>query len=93
MEQWVKRLNKRGYAGCNDWRLPALEEAVTLLESSKKNSGLYIDPLFSDKQRWIWTSDKYNTGEVWAVTFDTGCVNSYGVHSRGNYVRPVRSGN
>ncbi len=93
VEQWVKKLNKRGYAGYNDWRLPSLEEAVSLLESSKKNSDLYIDPLFSDKQRWIWTSDKYNAGEVWAVTFDYGGVNSYGVHSRGNYVRPVRSEN
>jgi len=91
-EMWIKKLNKRGYAGYHDWRLPTLEEAVSLLESSKKNGDLHIDPVFSDKQRWIWTEDKYSTGEVWAVTFDYGGVNSYGVHSRGNYVRPVRSG-
>jgi hypothetical protein len=92
-KRWVRKLNKRGYAGYHDWRLPTLEEAVSLLESGKKNGDLYIDPLFSDKQRWIWTGDKYSTGEVWAVTFDYGGVNSYGVYSRGNYVRPVRSGN
>ena len=91
-EMWIKELNERGYAGYHDWRLPTLEEAVSLLESSNKNSDLYIDPVFSDKQRWIWTVDKYSAGEVWAVTFDYGGVNSYGVHSRGNYVRPVRSG-
>ncbi len=68
VEQWIKKLNEGGYAGYNDWRLPALEEAVSLLESSKKNSDLHITPLFSDKQRWIWTGDKYSAGEVWAVT-------------------------
>jgi len=92
-ERWVKKLNERGYAGHHDWRLPTLEEAASLLESSQKNSDLYIDPLFSNKQRWIWTGDKYSAGAVWAVTFDYGGVDSYGVHSRGNYVRPVRSGN
>ncbi len=91
-EQWLKKLNERGYAGYHDWRLPTLEEAISLLGSSKNNSGLHIDPVFSDKQRWIWTGDKYNAGAVWAVTFDYGGVDSYGVHSRGNYVRPVRTG-
>ncbi len=91
-EQWLKKLNEKGYAGYHDWRLPTLEEAVSLLESSKKNGDLHIDPLFSNQQRWIWTEDKYNAGAVWAVTFDYGGVDSYGVHSRGNYVRPVRTG-
>jgi len=92
VEGWIKGLNESKYAGYSDWRLPTLEEAVSLLESSKKNNDLYIDPLFSDKQRWIWTADKYSAGAVWAVTFDYGGVDSYGVHSRGNYVRPVRTG-
>ena len=92
-ERWIKKLNERGYVGYHDWRLPTLAEAVSLLESSQKNSDLYIDPLFSNKQRWIWTGDKYSAGAVWVVSFDYGGVDSFGVHSRGNYVRPVRSGN
>ncbi len=36
VEQWIKKLNKGGYAGYNDWRLPSLKEGVLLWESSKK---------------------------------------------------------
>ena len=29
---WVEELNRSGYAGFNDWRLPTLEEAMSLME-------------------------------------------------------------
>ena len=48
-EDWVKNLNRQGYAGYRDWRLPTVEEAASLLESSKKNGTLYIGPRFSDE--------------------------------------------
>ena len=57
IESWLADLNTHAYAGFSDWRLPTLEEAASLLESSKKNSSLYIDPLFSAKQQDIWTGD------------------------------------
>lgn len=61
-KQWIEKLNNKGYAGHNDWRLPTVEEAASLLESNIKNDGLKIDTVFSHKQEWIWTGDECEIG-------------------------------
>ena len=92
-KKWVEDLN---YAGYHDWRLPTVDEAASLLESSKMNSNLYIDPVFSKKQKWTWTGDKfeYEDGSeaAWLAGFNFGQVFRSIYHIDSNcYVRPVRS--
>jgi hypothetical protein len=83
-------LNSWGYAGYHDWRLPTLEEAASLLESSNSN-GLYIDSVFSNKQEWNWTGDEYGSEAAWSITFGLGSVYRNDVVDDDNGVRPVRS--
>jgi hypothetical protein len=91
-KKWVRSLNSRGYAGHHDWRLPTVEEAASLLESSKKNGKLYIDPIFSNMQRWIWTGDRYGSEAAWGVSFFfVGCVGWDLIGLIDFFVRPVRS--
>jgi hypothetical protein len=95
-KEWVEDLNsEEGYAGYQDWRLPTLEEAASLLESNKRND-LYIDPVFSKKQRYIWTGDKFEKKDgseaAWYVFFNFGGVDRGSSHFNVSYyVRPVRS--
>ncbi len=86
-KEWIIALNNREYAGFKDWRLPTLDEAVSLLESGRRNN-LYIAPVFSAEQWGIWTGDKHDSLGVWSVYFSLGNVR-WRVKNR--YVRPVRS--
>ncbi len=89
---WIEKLNEKGYAGFKDWRMPTVEEAVSLLEPIKKNGNLYIDTAFDSKQQWIWTGDKMSGLEAaWVVAFYDSNVCWYAFTSRFHYVRPVRS--
>ena len=87
-QAYVSRPNGEYFGGFSDWRLPTLEEAMSLMEP-KKQGELYIDQVFDSRQRWIWTADKSNGGVGWVVHFDVGGCSHSGVHSY-NYVRAVR---
>lgn len=92
---WIDELNQKGYAGYQDWRFPTLEEAASLLEPSKKNKYLYISPVFSREEEWIWTGDLRDQETAWIVYFRHGSLVLCGTYSHymthGGSIRPVRS--
>jgi len=88
VKKWLRGLNRKGYAGYTDWRVPTIEEASSLLEASEKNGNLYIDTVFDEKQRWLWTGDSCSSGGMWRVYLDDGYVDWGDVSLL--FVRPVR---
>ena len=86
---WVKKLNDKKFAGFDNWRLPTLQEAMSLMEPMKINADLYIDLTFDAKQRSIWTSDYFSYSN-WAVYFESGTCDY--VYSGKYYIRAVRTG-
>jgi len=88
-QAYVDGLNKSGYGGYTDWRLPTLEEAISLMEPVQNQADLFVDPVFDSAQYRIWTADKESASRAWYVSFDDGyCVK--GVVYNGSCVRAVR---
>ncbi len=88
--EWINKLNKDKYAGINSWRLPTLEEALSILENHKMNGNLYIDPVFDGWQWCILTGDTLDINKIWLVAF-SGRIDWFDSNVRINYVRPVSS--
>lgn len=90
VKAYIDTLNSQGFAGYRDWRLPTLEEAMSLMEPTQKNGALYIDPKFGKQQYWIWTSDRYSASSAWVVDLLSGGCSSHGDFYSYYYVRAVR---
>lgn len=90
-QKYIDQLNRERFAGYSDWRLPTLEEAMSLMEPEKKNGELFIDPLFDKTQRWIWTADRNSASVAWYVYFNNGGCFRYSVDNTDSFARAVRS--
>ncbi len=88
--QWIQALNQQKYAGFGDWRMPTLEEAASLMESSRLNGSLHIAPAFSGSVTNIWTSDKAGGEGGWIADFSMGRINR-DYYFNFFFARPVRS--
>lgn len=90
-KNYISAMNKERFAGYHDWRLPTLEEAISLVEPAKKDGGLHINPVFDPCQKRVWTSDFRKDGMVWVVWFDSGFSDyAYTDNNISHYVRAVR---
>jgi len=91
-QPYIDELNQERFAEYSDWRLPSIDELMSLLEPEKQSNDLYIDPMF-DSKRWCWSADtlKDSSDRAWYVLFDLGRVNWSSYFLDSYYVRAVRS--
>ena len=70
----IPALNQEKFAGFNDWRLPTMEEALSLLEQTANRNGQHLHPGFSEEQGYIFLSDRRKPGGYWFVDFGQAMV-------------------
>lgn len=74
MKNKIEELNKKGFAGYHDWRMPTVDEALSLMEVKANEKGVYLHPCFSKEQPFIFTSAKRKPTGYWFVDYKQGKV-------------------
>lgn len=72
MRKEIEQLNMEGFAGYHDWRLPTLEEALSLMEAELNEKGVHLPPCFSKKQPFIFVTARRKPGGYWFVDYKQG---------------------
>lgn len=89
-QDYIGQLNRDNFGGYQDWRLPTLEEAMSLVEREMLNQDLNIAEIFDPRQRAIWTVDDESAARKWSVSFYDGFCFPNDVRFKSFYVRAVR---
>jgi hypothetical protein len=84
---YVEALNRLGFAGHTDWRLPTAEELASTIEVSWKNGDLYVSTVFDIRQRACWCSDTRGPQRAWKASFHLGII----IDEPMTYVNGVRA--
>lgn len=84
---YISKLNNEAHAGFTNWRIPTMEELMSLLEREPVNER-HINELFGARQFVVYTSDRREDGGSWFVDFKNG-RSICGLNLEG-YVRAVR---
>ena len=88
-DSYIGRLNTARFAGFADWRLPTVEEAMSLMEPQAHDE-LHVDPVFQKGINFIWTADLTPAGRGWVLYFYNGFLRSEPVEFNA-WIRAVRS--
>ena len=87
----IAELNKKGFAGFNDWRMPTMEEAMSLMEPTHNDKAVYLHSCFSKEQPFIFVAAKRKPGGYWFVDFKQGCAFYSSGSIPGGFGRLVRT--
>jgi serine/threonine-protein kinase len=66
-KDYVQYLNTTNWQGRNSWRLPTLEEVLTILNPPLHGVSCSSWPLLDNTIHWLWTSDHCTKKQAWMV--------------------------
>lgn len=72
IQRQIDELNSEGFGGFSDWRMPTMEEALSLMEPVRNNKGTYLHESFSKEQPFIFVAAQRKPGGYWFVDYKQG---------------------
>lgn len=91
VKSYMAGLNQEGFAGFGDWRLPTIEEALSLLTQDVNEKGLHVHPCFSSRQPFIFLGDQRKPGGYWFANLTLGAIYWASGTNPGGFGRVCRS--
>jgi len=79
-QDYITDLNKRKFAGSNQWRLPTREELAALYDETKSvewnyywtRNEVHIDPIFGRSSCCYWSRESYKGKMAWGFNYIRG---------------------
>ena len=87
---YIDSLNARGYMGRHDWRLPTVDELLTLLRRPPSGTDYCLVADFAPLHKRLWSSDRRTFTSAWYVSLELGFV-AWQDRTFPNHVKAVRS--
>lgn len=88
---YTDQLNHESLGGRNNWRLPTIEELITLLQPNPSGHDHCLPPIFDRHPPRLWSSDRRAFTSAWYVNLDLGFV-AWQDFSCHNAIKAVSSG-
>lgn len=89
--EYVEALNREGFAGIATWRLPTVEELLTLVAPTPHGTDFCAAPPFDRRQKSLWSCDRRSFTAAWFVDLEVGFVSWLDTRAR-LFVRAVADG-
>ena len=71
---YVTTLNREHPSGAEKWRLPTVDELMSILTEIPRAADLCTEPVFSTTQRWLWSCDRQSFVAAWYADVELGYV-------------------
>lgn len=71
-DDYIDGLNRAGFAGYRNWRLPVIEELLGLIRPSGTPDDFCQPEVFDGRQNRFWSADRKSYTAAWFVDTETG---------------------
>jgi len=88
--EYGEELGRSRFGGRADWRLPTVDELITIMRPMTSGTGRCIAAVFDGPRERLWSSDLRSFAAAWYVDLQLGFVNAQDLRCH-YYVRAVSS--